>query len=483
MGPAVVISLVCAVVAVNIVVFHGWLYVLRARDRANFHLAVTGLGVAGMTSATAFVYSSHDVVHSEFLQRVILVCAALTVLGFYHFTFAYFGIVKSRMRSTVTWMISGLALVGAIPNFMFSPVAIQRTNPFFGLDYIEAALSPVGAIYACAFLPASVHFVSMYIRVMDRSDPNRRALLVVLGIWVASVLSDAGIAAGLHSGMMLLPVGYTAFLVALSAIQIRQIVTSMENLQRNREHLWELIDRRTAELREKEVQITHGAQMATIGALAANLAHEINNPIAYVASNLNRVEESWSDADSAAELEEMLSECEEGIGRVRTMVSSLLALARRSDGVDQPVNLHAVIDSILPIVRREAESRARLECDLLPMASVSGDPRLLGHVVLSLLTHAVHSIPPGSKDMNRVVIRTRLDGDQVELSVRDTGPALDQEQLDHVFDPFATFVGRQGAHVRGLAVPRQIIERHLGEIAVESAAGGTTVTVRLPILA
>jgi signal transduction histidine kinase len=482
MSSASVLSLVCAVVAVNVVIFHGWLYVLRARDRANFHLAVTGLGVTGMTSATAFLYESHSVAASEFLQRFILVCAALTVLGFYHYTFAYFGIVKSKIRNRVTGLTVGLALVGMAPNLVFSDRAILRQNAFFDLDYVEAEISPFGKLFVCAFVPASVHFVSIFLRFLHRSDPNRRALIAVVCVWIAAVASDIGIAVGVHSGIALVPIGYTAFLIVLSAIQIRQIVTSMESLQKNRDRLGELIDRRTAELREKEMQITHGAQMATIGALAANLAHEINNPIAYVASNLNRVAESWSEPDESNELEEMLRECEEGIGRVRTTVSSLLALARRSDGVNQPVDLLAVIDSVLPIVRREAEARAQLECDISSVANVSGDPRLIGHVVLSLLTHAVRAIPSGAAELNRVVIATRVEAEQIFLSVRDTGRPIEPGQLERIFDPFAGFESTLQDDSRALAVPRQIIERHGGEIQVDSGSGGTTVTLCLPIL-
>jgi signal transduction histidine kinase len=329
---------------------------------------------------------------------------------------------------------------------------------------------------------ACVYMVHLYWRHLEQDDPNRTTLVAMITIWVTTMVSDMMAALELHDGPFLIAFGYSAFMLGISSVQIRRMAGSMEAVERVTARLGELVDRRTAALRRTEIQLAHGAQMATIGTLAANLAHEINNPISYVSSNLNRVEEGWAIRDGHDEIDEMLGECQEGINRVRTIVQSLLALARRSDGVDRPVDLHGLIETTLPVVRREAGGRARLETDLSSSARVDGDPRLLGHVVLSLIMHALHAVPSGEPGRHRIGISTHDEEDLVVLSVSDTGRPLSGEEIERLLGGLLDEGPDRERPGLGLVVARQIIERHRGEIRIESDSGGNTIQVMLPAL-
>lgn len=482
MNAASILLMASSVVALNAAFFHVWLYVLRRKDPANFWLAVTALGVSGMGSSTALLFDSMDVMRSDQLQRLLLACSAPVVLGFFHYSHLYLGLERPRVEKAVAWVSVSIVLVTAWPGLIFDGVAALREISLIDAVYVESNLSLFGKIFITTFFPIYGYLIHLYVRFLQRDDPNRWALTVMLGLFAVSFGHDICLAMGLIESPALISVGLTAFLIGLSSIQVRHFVTSMETVQRSAEHLNELVEERTEELRQKELQLAHGAQMATIGALAANLAHEINNPIAYVSSNLNRMSE-WSDnPDYEEDIGDMLVESQEGLDRIRTIVSSLLGLARRSNGIDQPVDLHKLIESALPIVRREANYRARLETRLDRVPSVSGDPRLLGHVILSLLMNALRTIPEGAPEENLLRITTREEAGDVVLAISDSGPGTLESERPIDLDTLLGSASPVGSAGLGLAVTKQIIERHRGRIDVDTSEGGMCISIRLPAI-
>jgi signal transduction histidine kinase len=197
-------------------------------------------------------------------------------------------------------------------------------------------------------------------------------------------------------------------------------------------------------------------------------------------SNLNRLLELWGKPGDSEEVPEILEECREGVERVGSIVSGLLSLARRSDGRADSVDMIQVIETTLPIIRREAIGRAQLTMQLLPVRPVIGDPRLLGQVVLNLVMNALQSLPEGRSDGNRVTILIAPEEGGVRLSVIDTGTGIPDDLLPRVFDPFVTTQrGNEGVGL-GLAITHQIVERHRGSIDIDTSETGTTVTVHLP---
>jgi signal transduction histidine kinase len=295
--------------------------------------------------------------------------------------------------------------------------------------------------------------------------------------------NDMAVTLHLYSGVYLLGLGYSAFLVAFSGILMRRFVRQSEDVERWAETLQRLVDERTAELREKEIQLADGQRLATLSTLAASCAHELNNPAAYVTSSLNRLAEIWKRGapekpDAAEEAEELLSECREGVERIRAIVGELLSLARRSDGERERVDLVAVVDGALPVARSEARFRAEIVTELGPVPPVLGDSRLLGQMVLHLVMNAIQAAASGRSPLPRVGVTTSFEDGSIWLVVRDNGPGIPEELRPRLFDPFRRVSGDRVGF--GLAVTHQIVTSHGGRLDVESGEGGTTMVVELP---
>jgi signal transduction histidine kinase len=251
---------------------------------------------------------------------------------------------------------------------------------------------------------------------------------------------------------------------------------------------------RTAELeavrsreREAEVQMARAARLATLGTLAAGVAHEINNPLTYLRSNLSYVREELGrrGADPAAQaaLDEALADAGEGADRVRAIVQHLMALSRfQSPGEPTPVDLHETLDLCLEMVRREIEPRARIRREYGPIPPVLGDRTRLVQVFLNLLLNAAQALPEGDPDRHRVGIATRPepDGSRVAVEVSDTGCGIPEASLERIWDPFFTTKPVDQGVGLGLSICRSLVGALGGRIAVRSQEGaGSTFTVWL----
>ena len=120
MGPAIVLALSCAVVAVNVAVFHGWLFALRPRDRSNLWAAVLAVGIATLSVLNAVLFHSQDVARSDWIQRTMVAGTIPVVIGFSRFSLSYLGLPRSSKEQTVEVMALAGALICMIPGVMFT---------------------------------------------------------------------------------------------------------------------------------------------------------------------------------------------------------------------------------------------------------------------------------------------------------------------------------------------------------------------------
>jgi signal transduction histidine kinase len=271
----------------------------------------------------------------------------------------------------------------------------------------------------------------------------------------------------------------------------------------------------TAE-RRMQRRLLLGERMAAVGQLAAGLAHEINNPVSFAIANLQMARELLArhpglfpdQAPPFSDMAEMLDECMVGMGRVRDIIRDLRTFTGTElRTTSSEVCLDDLLDLAMRLTRSEVQRRARLvyERDLLPTPPVRGDAGKLSHVLLNLLAHALHNLPPPDEAggaAHCITVRTRTDRRRgmVELLVADTGPPLPEEVRAHLFEPFAQRRVRlppelSAAIGMGLAVSYEIVRRHGGEIEARPAAGagpggggggqpaGNELLVRLPLAA
>lgn len=227
--------------------------------------------------------------------------------------------------------------------------------------------------------------------------------------------------------------------------------------------------------KEIELRLQISDRMASVGTLAAGVAHGINNPLAYVISNLDFVRSKlalpWGQLSSADvnEVRELLDESLEGADRVRRIVGDLRSFSRQGDDRVQAVDLSNVIERALNMAMNEIRHRARVVLKLEPVPRVVGTESKLGQVVLNLLVNAAQAIEAGNVENNSITVRTLLDKHgRPRLEIQDTGVGIPEEYLRRVFDPFFTTKPVGIGTGLGLSISHRIVSEFGGEIGIES---------------
>jgi signal transduction histidine kinase len=445
---------------------------------------VAAAAVTVISFGRAAVYEGTTAAEIELWQRLMFAASAPLIVGFVRFSFCFLGEWHPRVdRASLVLAAVGAFCALATP-WVLDGVAYQREVPWLGQRYLEIGLDPLGLVLFFSYGAGFCYLIWLYGTHLGRLEEHAIPIFSTLCVFAMLGTNDMAVTLHLYSGVYLLGLGYTAFLMAFSAILIRRFVRQGEDVERWAETLQRLVDERTAELREKEIQLADGQRLATLSTLAASCAHELNNPAAYVTSSLNRLAELWKrgpgEGVDAGEAEELLGECREGVERIRTIVGELLSLARRSDGARERVDLVAVVEGALPVARGEARFQAEVVTRLSAVPPVLGDARLLGQVVLHLVGNGIQAAAAGRSPRPRVGVETSFEDGSVWLVVRDNGPGIPEELRPRLFDPF--FPRRvSGDRIGfGLAVTHQIVTSHAGRIDVESSAEGTTMIVELP---
>ncbi len=230
-------------------------------------------------------------------------------------------------------------------------------------------------------------------------------------------------------------------------------------------------------------------RMASLGTLAAGVAHEINNPLAYVIGNLEVIADAFANAggtwpaDAApTELVDAIADATEGAQRVRDIVKGLRTFSRSEEEKRVPLAVTDVIEAAIRIVANQVRHRAQIVRELGDMPSVIADNGRLTQVFINLLVNAAHAIPDGHSVQNRITVRTRTDerGHAV-IEVADTGAGMSREVVVRAFDPFFTTKDVGEGSGLGLSICHGIVTGLGGTISVHSELGqGTTVRVVLP---
>lgn len=260
---------------------------------------------------------------------------------------------------------------------------------------------------------------------------------------------------------------------------------------------------KTIETAQRQLYLAE--KLASVGQLAAGVAHEINNPIGFITSNLNSglkyverlvvfagqirttqepsaIQAHWQAADLDFLLEDftqLLQESISGAARVARIVADLKGFSRVDAPTEGAADLNEIVRRVGAMAAAQFQEQATLELDLNPVPSLVCHADQLGQVILNILLNAVQALEkPGS-----VRISTALCDDAVEIRIQDSGPGIAPEVLPRIFDPFFTTkdVGR-GTGL-GLTVCHDIVKAHGGRIEVDSVVGiGTTFSVILPLL-
>ncbi len=224
-------------------------------------------------------------------------------------------------------------------------------------------------------------------------------------------------------------------------------------------------------------------RMASVGTLAAGVAHEINNPLAFIKSNLEfALSELHGGATNFDEVFEVLNDALTGVERVRVIVRDLKHFSEVDEGVVQAVALEPLIESTLGMAWNEVRYRAILVKDFQVAPKVMAHEAKLGQVVLNLIVNASQALKGGDRDRHRIWVRIGTDAEGwATIEVEDTGPGIPAELRARVFDPFFTTKQQGVGPGLGLSICHGLISAMNGDITVlDGAQGGCLVRVRLP---
>lgn len=247
-----------------------------------------------------------------------------------------------------------------------------------------------------------------------------------------------------------------------------------EALQSYAQNLEEMVDERTRELRSTQAQLIQSEKLAALGRLAAGIAHEVNNPLQPI---LNCLEVALEDIESEQPVDpESLRIAESEVQRIKGIVSRLLDFSRPSTGETSSVNLYALIEEVMILVRRQLErAHVRVDLKISPTPPIQGTATQLKQVFLNLLLNAMESMPKGGT----ITVESYERDAGVVIEISDTGVGMDAETLARIFEPFYSTKG-EGTGL-GLAVTYGIVRGHGGDIQVTSSpSAGSCFTVWLP---
>ncbi|MDQ3264355.1 MAG: ATP-binding protein [Myxococcota bacterium] len=228
-------------------------------------------------------------------------------------------------------------------------------------------------------------------------------------------------------------------------------------------------------------------RMASVGTLAAGVAHELNNPLAFVSANLTYVRGELERLPALPQLAERpewlqaLAEAQDGARRMKGIILDLKTYSGASENNVETIDVCKVIQGTLRLAENEIRHRALLEMDLSSEAFVRASEARLGQVILNLVVNAVQSMAAGDADHHRLRVVARVEGAQVVITLTDTGCGISPQHLSRIFDPFFTTkpIG-EGAGL-GLFICHNLVVAMGGELRMQSEVGqGTTVTVVLP---
>ena len=310
---------------------------------------------------------------------------------------------------------------------------------------------------------------------------------------------------------------------AIALISSGENITDRRLAEQNLKTAYKELEETNRELKEMQSQLVQNEKLASIGQLAAGVAHEMNTPVGFVASNFQTLEsyvtkfkslidmysdiivqidtsekgelkkkidairESWHDMKMdfiLKDIKQVFKESKEGLNRVTSIIQNLRDFSRIDKAENfEEYHLNDGINATLIVARNEIKYDADVKTDFGDLPSVPCHPGQINQVLLNMLLNAAQAIKIQEREGNgTITIKTYVEGNNVVVEIADDGPGIDPEKISKIFDPFFTTKPAGKGTGLGLSVSHDIIvNKHKGEILVDSTVGeGTTFTIKLP---
>jgi len=266
------------------------------------------------------------------------------------------------------------------------------------------------------------------------------------------------------------------------ARRLREEIEQRKQMQR------ELLESERRRLEAKmEAQFLRASRLASLGTLAAGVAHEINNPLAYLTSNLRSIRTALRapeppSPEEMRDLHDALDESIEGAERIEAIVKAIRVFSPRpAEESEEALDVRAVAAEALGMVEGRLRDRATAECRFEGEPRVVGNSERLYQALVNLLVNAAEAIPEGRPEEHRVTVTGRTQGDRVAIEISDTGAGIQPDVLPRIFEPFFSTKSPQSGTGLGLFVCKGIVSAMGGNLSVRTEPGkGSTFSIDLP---
>jgi signal transduction histidine kinase len=442
------------------------------------------VALCGAVYAMCDVLSFLDLSHAQFLavMRVQGAIAMAHSACWTLYAFAHLGIRRPRTRATVLALSSILAILWLAPGCMIDDRVTHIYVAWLGTSYNVQTSTPLGA---AAFVSASLALLlplGAYIHATRRGVRGTAFPTAGLAVILACGAYDTVVAELALPVPFVLPLAFLVSLAAMGLSLTSAFVESARELDAMTTTLEQLVGERTRKLLEAESALARAETLAAVGTLSAGVAHEINNPAAAVAANLEYLRLCLGQGNVPPDALACLDESLDANQRIATIVRKLLDSTRSAAAspMSGSASIGRAVAQALATVRSQL-GRVTVVVDAPAGLFARADESSLVQVLVNLLVNGAQAVPKGQAD-GLVRLSARKQDKRITLEVHDNGTGIPPHVRARLFEPFYTTKALGMGTGLGLSVSLGLVRSMGGEIEVDSAPGHTTMRVHVPAL-
>jgi signal transduction histidine kinase len=424
------------------------------------------------------------------------------------FNAQYSMLFAHRLADTSVWIglylfIHTLAMLGLISKLQLKIFTITVVPAVLIIltsqtgDTIQFGTSlPFGMILFLLFYALVSQIKS--IRATQNNTGFYSGILKTIGLsfWILSVINDILLVTGLRGGYVMMSTGSVGGFFFFALALQEQILSTYKERDFLRLNLEKEVERKTSQLRHKseeleqamikvrqaQADLIQSEKLASLGTLAAGIAHEINNAVNFVSNSIPTIQKSLAlipDQKKRDTASILIGSMKNGVNVIVRIVESLRSYTGLNQGKFKKVSISEVVDSVITLTKSKIEDgNVKIELSLEENSNVYGNSVGLHQLFMNLITNAVDAMEGGGV----LSISSKIGDTFCEIKVSDTGSGIPNDILDKIFNPFFTTKEAGKGTGLGLHIVKQQVESHNGSIKIDSGVGkGTSFIIRLPI--